>query len=55
LKDMRELGSVENRVRGVEVALAGLPSARKVAAAVVEGDLPAPPAPESGKKTTVRL
>jgi hypothetical protein len=55
LKDMRELGSAEERVRGVEAALAGLPSAQKVAAAVIEGDLPAPPAPESRKKKTVRL
>jgi len=55
LQDMRELGSTEERVRGVEAALASLPSAQRVAAAIVEGDLPAPPAPEGGKKKTVRL
>jgi len=54
LKDMRELGSPDDRVREVEHALAGLPSAQKVAAATVEGELPPPPAPD-GKKRTVRL
>ena len=52
---MRELGSADERVRGVEAALAGLPSAKKVATAVVDGDLPAPAPPEGGKKKTVRL
>lgn len=53
LKDMRELGSPEENVRAVEVALAGLPSAKNVATAVVEGGLP--PSGGGGKKKTVRL
>ena len=55
LKDMRELGSPEERVREVEHALAGLPSAQRVATATVEGEVPPPPAPGDGKKRTVRL
>jgi hypothetical protein len=35
-------------------ALAGLPSAKKVATAAVEGDVP-PPASGGGKKRTTRL
>ena len=52
LKDMRELGSPDELVRAIETALAGLPSAKKVATATISGDVP--PAP-SGKKPTVRL
>jgi uncharacterized protein YfaP (DUF2135 family) len=44
LADMRELGAADDLVRSVETALAGLPSAKKVAAAVVEGALPPPAA-----------
>jgi uncharacterized protein YfaP (DUF2135 family) len=55
LKDMRELGSDAARVRDVENALAGLPSAQKVATAVVEGDVPVPPSDGGGKKKSVRL
>jgi hypothetical protein len=39
-------------VAEVERALAGLPSAQRVATAAVEGELPPPPAPGSGKRTT---
>jgi hypothetical protein len=52
LKDMRELGSPDAVVAEVERALAGLPSAQRVATAAVEGELPPPPAPGSGKRTT---
>jgi uncharacterized protein YfaP (DUF2135 family) len=55
LKDMRELGSAEDRIAALEAALAGLPSAQKVATATVEGDVPPPPAPGDGKKRTTRL
>lgn len=55
LKDMRELGTEEPRVRAIEEALAGLPSAKKVAVAAVEGDVPLPPSDGGGKKRTVRL
>lgn len=55
LKDMRELGAAEARVGEVEAALAGLPSAQKVATAAVEGEVPPPPAPGDGKKRSVRL
>jgi uncharacterized protein YfaP (DUF2135 family) len=54
LKDMRELGSSDAMVREVETALAGLPSAAKVATATVEGDVPPPPEP-GGKRRTTRL
>ncbi len=54
LKDCRELGSPEERVREVEAALAGLPSAKKVATASVEGEVPPPSTPGGGKRT-VRL
>lgn len=55
LKDMRELGSPDDRLREVEAALAGLPSAKKVATAAVEGEVPAPPAPGDGPRRTTRL
>lgn len=55
LKDMRELGADEARVRDVENALAGLPSAQKVAVAEVVGDVPLPPTDGGGKKKSVRL
>ena len=58
LKDLRELGTPEDRARGVEQALAGLPSAKKVATAAVEGSVPPPPGDGGGgggKKKTVRL
>ncbi len=54
-KDLRELGASEDRVAEVERSLAGLPSARKVATATVEGDVPPPPDPGGSKKKTVRL
>ena len=54
VKDMRDLGADEGRVREVEAALGGLPRATRVATASVEGDVP-PPAPPDGKKKTVRL
>ena len=54
VKDMRDLGATDARVREVEAALGGLPSAARVATATVEGDVP-PPAPTDGKKKTVRL
>jgi uncharacterized protein YfaP (DUF2135 family) len=54
LKDMRELGTPEARVGEVEAALAGLPSAKQVATAAIEGDVP-PPASGGGKKRTTRL
>ena len=44
LRDLRELGTPEDRARGVEQALAGLPSAKTVATAAVEGSVPPPPA-----------
>ncbi|HLL21496.1 MAG TPA: hypothetical protein VK427_05165, partial [Kofleriaceae bacterium] len=53
LRDMRELGTAEERVHAVEAALAGLPSAKNVATATVIGDVPTPAA--GGKKTTMRL
>ena len=52
-KDLRELGTSEDRVAEIERSLSGLPSARKVATATVEGEVP-PPSPD-GKKKTVRL
>jgi hypothetical protein len=55
LKDMRELGSDNARVRDVESALAGLPSAQKVAVAQVVGHVPMPPSDGGGKKKSVRL
>jgi uncharacterized protein YfaP (DUF2135 family) len=55
LKDMRELGAEDARVRDVENALAGLPSAQKVAVAEVVGDVPLPPTDGAGKKKSVRL
>jgi len=54
LKDMRELGAAADRVAGVEAALAGLPCAKNVATASIEGDVPPTPEP-GGKKRTVRL
>lgn len=53
LKDLGELGTPEDRLREVEAALSGLPSAKKVATAEVEGEVPA--GPEGGKKRSVRL
>lgn len=53
LKDMRELGAAEEMVREVEHSLQNLPSAKKVATAAVEGNVPPPPA--SGGKRTTRL
>lgn len=55
VKDMKELGADEARVREVEAALAGLPSATRVATAAVEGAVPPPPEPGGGKKRSVRL
>lgn len=55
LKDMRELGTEDARVRDVENALAGLPSAQKVAVAHVVGNVPVPPSDLGGKKKSVRL
>lgn len=52
LKDMRELGSPDDRIAEVETALAGLPSAARVATATVEGTVPPPPAPAGNKRTT---
>jgi hypothetical protein len=52
LKDMRELGTPQARVAEIETALAGLPSAARVATASVEGDVPPPPEPGSKKRTT---
>ncbi len=54
LQDMRELGAAEDRIVALEAALAGLPSAQKVAMATVEGHVP-PPAAGDGKKRTTRL
>ncbi len=54
LKDLRELGATDERLRAVESSLSSLPSATRVATATVEGDVPPPPAP-GGKKSTVRL
>jgi hypothetical protein len=42
-------------VRDVENALAGLPSAQKVAVAEVVGDVPLPPTDGAAKKKSVRL
>jgi len=53
LKDMKELGADEVRLRDAEAALGGLPSAHKVATASIEGDVPPPPG--AGKKKPVRL
>lgn len=53
LKDMKELGSDEARLRAAEAALGGLPSAHKVATASIEGEVPPPPG--AGKKKAVRL
>jgi hypothetical protein len=55
LKDMRELGSPEDRIAELEISLAGLPSAQKVASATVEGEVPPPTGPGEGKKRTTRL
>ena len=55
LKDMRELGAEDTRVREVENALAGLPTAQKVAVAEVVGEVPLAPADGGGKKKSVRL
>ena len=55
LHDLGELGTPEPRLREVEVALAGLPSAKKVATASVEGEVPPPATPGDGKKRSVRL
>ncbi|HEY4244699.1 MAG TPA: hypothetical protein VGM88_33020 [Kofleriaceae bacterium] len=52
VKDLRELGTPEDRVRSVEQALAGLPSAARVATASVEGTVPSAPPPAGGKRTT---
>jgi hypothetical protein len=52
-KDLRELGTSDERIAEVERSLAGLPSARKVATATVEGEVPPPSG--DGKKKTVRL
>jgi hypothetical protein len=52
---MRELGAEGTRVCEVENALAGLPSAQKVAVAEVVGDVPLPPSDGGGKKKSVRL
>jgi hypothetical protein len=53
LKDLRELDTPADRIREVEHSLAGLPSARKVATAAVQGAVPA--AAPGAKKTTTRL
>lgn len=55
VKDMAELGAAPERIAEVETALAGLPSARRVTTATVEGDLPPPTEPGGGKKRSVRL
>ncbi len=55
VKDMVEFGASEQRIREVESALGGLPSAKKVATAQVEGNVPPPPPPGEGKKKSVRL
>lgn len=52
-KDLRELGASDERVAEIERSLAGLPSARKVATATIEGEVPPPSGP--GTKKTVRL
>ncbi len=54
VKDMRAMGADDVRVREIEAALGGLPSATRVATAAVEGDVPPPPEP-GGKKKSVRL
>ncbi len=53
VKDLKDMGTEEPRLREVERALAGLPSATRVATAAVEGDVPA--GPGGGKKRTVRI
>nr|HEX4319135.1 hypothetical protein [Kofleriaceae bacterium] len=55
IKDLRELGSPDDRVRGVEQSLSNLPSAKRVATAAVTGDVPPAPGDGGGKKKTVRL
>jgi hypothetical protein len=55
VKDMAELGAAPERIAEVEAALASLPSARRVATATVEGDLPPPAEPGGGKMRSVRL
>jgi hypothetical protein len=55
-KDMADAGAPAARIAEVETALASLPSARRVATATVEGDLPPPAEPGGGgKKRSVRL
>lgn len=57
-RDMAEAGAAPARVAEIETALAGLPGARRVATATVEGDLPSPSEPGGGgggKKRSVRL
>jgi len=55
VKDLRDLGAADARIRDVEAALGGLPSATRVATAAVEGDVPPPPEPGGGKKRSVRI
>lgn len=55
LADLRELGAADELVTGVERALGGLPSAARVATAIVEGNVPRAPALDGGAKQTVRL
>jgi hypothetical protein len=55
VKDLRELGSAETRIGEVETALAGLPSARRVATAIIEGELPPPGAGNASATRTTRL
>lgn len=52
IKDMKELGVADDRVRDAEAALGGLPSAARVATAAIEG---AVPSPGDGKRRPVRL
>jgi hypothetical protein len=54
IRDMREMSADEARVGVVEGALAGLPSATRVATAAVEGEMP-PAAVGQGKKRSTRL
>jgi len=54
-KDMADAGAPPARIAEVETALASLPTARRVATATVEGDLPPPSEPGGGKKRSVRL
>jgi len=51
-KDLTDLGADPTRIREVETALGGLPSATRVATATVDGTLPRP---EPGQKRTTRL